>query len=573
MGDDERIERLETVVRELSERVARLEGRAAPVAPAAPPPTRVPPRAPAPAPAGPALDLEDLLGGRVLAWVGSVAVLLGIVFFLATAIRRGWIDEPTRTVLAFLGSTLLVLAGVWLYERKGRTEAALAAVAAGLAGLYATLVVATQVYELVSSELGLACAGVAGAAGTALAVRWSSTVVAAIGLLGALLAPVLVDAGTSSAALLFMGVALAATIAVLVWQKWNWLGLAAFVVSAPQLIAWLDDANSLVLELAALGVFWALFVVAAVGYELRTRTPEQLPYASWLLLLLDVVLVSGGGYAILDDAGHGDAAIAWVLGLAVVHVGLGTLVLRAAVNREIGSLLVGVGLALSAIAFADALDGPVLVAGWAAQAVVLAYLSSRAGADAARAGSNADRLALASGAYLALCVGHVLAFEAPPDSLSVGVVDLGEAAVALALVAGAALAVGRLLRERVPKAHRLAVGLATAALVYLGSVAIVDRWGVDADGSRRQAGQVWLSAYWTGLGLVGVVVGLARDLRELRLAALGLLGVAATKVFLYDLAQLDEIYRVLSFVALGLLLLAGAFAYGRARRTGGGGTA
>ena len=36
---------------------------------------------------------------------------------------------------------------------------------------------------------------------------------------------------------------------------------------------------------------------------------------------------------------------------------------------------------------------------------------------------------------------------------------------------------------------------------------------------------------------------------------------------LFDLAALDSIYRVLSFLALGMLLLAGAFAYQRLRVT------
>ena len=35
------------------------------------------------------------------------------------------------------------------------------------------------------------------------------------------------------------------------------------------------------------------------------------------------------------------------------------------------------------------------------------------------------------------------------------------------------------------------------------------------------------------------------------------------KVWTYDLAELEELPRALSFVALGLLLLAGAFAYQR----------
>jgi uncharacterized membrane protein len=41
------------------------------------------------------------------------------------------------------------------------------------------------------------------------------------------------------------------------------------------------------------------------------------------------------------------------------------------------------------------------------------------------------------------------------------------------------------------------------------------------------------------------------------------------KVFLYDMAALQAEYRVLSFVVLGLLLLAGAYAYQRMRRGAG----
>src|SRR5712672_135056 len=62
-------------------------------------------------------DLEQVLGGRVLAWVGGIAVVLAAVFFLVMAVHNGWIDEATRVVFAFLASTVLVAAGVWLYEQ------------------------------------------------------------------------------------------------------------------------------------------------------------------------------------------------------------------------------------------------------------------------------------------------------------------------------------------------------------------------------------------------------------------------------------------------------------------------
>ena len=92
--------------------------------------------------------------------------------------------------------------------------------------------------------------------------------------------------------------------------------------------------------------------------------------------------------------------------------------------------------------------------------------------------------------------------------------------------------------------------------------------GIVADTTSRSLpiGYV-LSAFWAGLGLVAIVVGLVRDVRELRYGGLALLGLGVAKLFLYDLAELNEIYRVLSFVAVGLLLLTGAYAYQRVRST------
>ena len=49
------------------------------------------------------------------------------------------------------------------------------------------------------------------------------------------------------------------------------------------------------------------------------------------------------------------------------------------------------------------------------------------------------------------------------------------------------------------------------------------------------------------------------------LTGAGVLTLAVGKVFLVDLAHLESIWRVGSFLAVGLLLLAGAFAYQRAR--------
>lgn len=508
---------------------------------------------------------EELFGGRVLAWVGGLATLLGMVFLVGIAIERGWIDESMRLALGFLGSTSLLLAGFWLYERRGHTEAALAAVGSGLAGLYATLLVGTQAYDLIPSYIGLACAALVGVVGVAIAVRWKSVIVAAIGILGGLSAPALVGTGTSGVSVAFMAIALATAVGVLLWQRWNWLSLGAFLISAPQLLIWVSANQDEHLP-AALGVlvgFWALYLVAAIGYELRARTRDQLPVSSLFVLLADVALIAASGYFALEQTGHPNAAAAWLLGMAAGHILLGALALRQPLSPEIGSLLIAVGMGLSALGFADALDGPVLAVGWAMQAAVLAYMATRASRDPGLLGSSAQRLLIGAGASLGLALGHVLLFEAPPDAIVAGVDDLSEALLGLGACAAAAL-YGRLaLREIDPRFGYVCEAVAAFSLLYLGSVTIVDTLGVADSGDTRQIGQALLSAFWAVAGLGAVLYGLLRDVQRFRLAGLALLALAIAKVYTYDLAELEQLPRVLSFIALGLLLLVGAFAYQR----------
>ena len=53
----------------------------------------------------------------------------------------------------------------------------------------------------------------------------------------------------------------------------------------------------------------------------------------------------------------------------------------------------------------------------------------------------------------------------------------------------------------------------------------------------------------------------------LRLTGLALFAVVAWKVFFVDLARLEQIYRIVAFIVLGLLALVGAYAYMRFQQT------
>lgn len=77
-----------------------------------------------------------------------------------------------------------------------------------------------------------------------------------------------------------------------------------------------------------------------------------------------------------------------------------------------------------------------------------------------------------------------------------------------------------------------------------------------------------VSILWTLFALFFLVHGLRRDAPAWRYAGLALLAVVVAKVFLFDLAELSSVFRIVAFIVLGLLVISGAYLYLRFRQAG-----
>lgn len=88
-----------------------------------------------------------------------------------------------------------------------------------------------------------------------------------------------------------------------------------------------------------------------------------------------------------------------------------------------------------------------------------------------------------------------------------------------------------------------------------------------ADGTTLQnlelAKQLSLSVVWALYASGMLIVGQMRGLRLLRVMALALLSITAVKVFIWDLSSLDRVYRIISFIMLGAILLVVSYFYQR----------
>ena len=407
---------------------------APPAAPLPPRPAAVPPQRREPQPA---ISLEDLLGGRVLAWAGGLSLFAGLLFLLVIAVSRGWIGEEARTALAASVSLGLLALGVRTYEYRGRTDSALAATAAGIAGLFASVVVAAQVYELIPVTAGLVIAFAVAATATWLAIRWEAPGIAALGILGAVLAPALVGAGLSLILTAFLFAATGSAVGVLVWQRWTWLAFGTFGLATPQWVGWLlTEQPSATAALVALIGFGVLAVAAAVGFELSTRS-DKLAIPSHVLLLFNALVLAWAGWLALSEAAGDTAGHAWLAGLALVHLAVAATGERfARVSHELALASAAIGIVLADVAFASAVDGLPLVAGWAVSGVAMAAL-----ARTATQRLDSDFALTGLGAHLGLALAHALVYDAPMAA------DGGvAAAAALVLVAAGCFVSARLAR-------------------------------------------------------------------------------------------------------------------------------
>ncbi|HEX8668691.1 MAG TPA: DUF2339 domain-containing protein [Allosphingosinicella sp.] len=291
---------------------------------------------------GRGFGFEELFGRRLPIWAGGVTLAVAGVLIVRYSIEAGLLSPLIRFVSGLLfGSLLTAGAEIALRSedrvRDPRVRQALSG--AGIATLYASILVAANVYALIGPVVALAAmAGVTGLA-MALSLRFGAPS-ALLGLVGGLAAPALVGAGAPNVPLLtvYLALAVGGLTVLSRTQRWMWLGASALVGglgwgAALLLGGMLDTAASLSIGLYLLVVGIALPLVAApIGAGRLMRIGGSIAAAAQM-----AALVATGGFSLLHWGLFGliSIAILWlsrreeglarlaVVGLALVLLLLG----------------------------------------------------------------------------------------------------------------------------------------------------------------------------------------------------------------------------------------------------------
>lgn len=253
---------------------------------------------------------------------------------------------------------------------------------------------------------------------------------------------------------------------------------------------------------------------------------------------------------------------AFALLLALGHAAVGAWLARFAPEDVLERLIqFAVGATLLASAAALQLHGSTITIAWAVEGALLLWIGLHV---------SDGRVRTYSLALLAIATARVLILDL--SSGEAGAPLLFNAMMLAGAVVVAALGLSAALysrhRDRLSELEAPVFGVLTMAANGVALLFIsVDVWrwtGLHwGAGGHQSAQQLSLSLVWTAYALVAISLGIWRRTKMVRVFAMGLLYLAIAKVFLLDLAGLEQPFRIVSFFVLGLILLVVSLLYTR----------
>ncbi len=257
-----------------------------------------------------AFNWEMFMGAKLFAWLGGLALFLGVAFFVKYSFDHGWIPPEVRVALGFVTGAGLIIGGIKLI-RKGYTAPAQSMVAAGVVSLYAVTFACNSIYHFAffGTVPTFLLMVLITATAFVLAVRLPAQVVAILGMLGGFLTPVLLSTGVDNPGGLFGYLALLDIGLVAVALRTGWRHLVPLSAGGTVLmmIGWSEKFFTPAKGPVAMTIclaFSALYLAAAAWARRReissrafSLTAAALPFVGFAFALFFLAYPSLAGRA------------------------------------------------------------------------------------------------------------------------------------------------------------------------------------------------------------------------------------------------------------------------------------
>ncbi|MFA5143594.1 MAG: DUF2339 domain-containing protein [Candidatus Omnitrophota bacterium] len=522
-------------------------------------------------------DFESTIGLVWLNRIGLLAVFLGVAFFLKYAFDNRWIGELGRVIIGLMVGFGMI-AGSEFARRKRYEIMAQGLHGGGVAILYLSIFAAFGFYHLIGqlpaflfmTIVTLYCGFWSTRTG------WISSAV--IGLVGGFCTPLLIGPEKISAVILFSYVILLdlGVLFISLYKKWGALNMGSFFLTQAFYYAWYASdytRDELPVALSFVTAFFVIFSLLSIVRNLIYK--EKSDQTDVVLILANGIIYFVGLYYILQPFA-GTLPGLLPLALACVYTAFSCSALKRCRDDK-AVILSYVGLSVIFVTTAIPLQlkyGWVAIS-WAIEAFVLTWLGFSLRFRAIRKG------ALIIG-IIALLKLLLFDYSYSASDFGINTFLLNERMfvyLAVILIIFAAAGLYRKNKDGMEEGEKqmpvilvlaanfvMLVQLSVEVKTYFAHIAYLKAASPVAGflteyGKFFSARELTLSILWVIYALVLVTIGIYRKFRALRIMALVLFGIAILKIFLVDLSQLDRMYRIVSFVSVGVVLIVASFFY------------
>jgi len=524
-------------------------------------------------------NLESKIGKLWFSWIGIIAILGAVSYFLKLAFDSGMIGPLGRVAIGIVAGTLVVL---WSerFRRKRQAFFSYSLKAVGIGVLYFSLWGA-HYFNLIPVEAVFAAMIIVTSATVVMAFAQDAQILALYALIGGFLSPVLVSTGKNEEIVLFTYVAILdlGVLALAVLKPWRRLLWGSFIGTIILYVGWGAEHYSRSERPTTL-VFASIFaaIFAAIPLVTPYYRSSKFPGPSITLTLLPFFNAAGFFLALYAMYEEETATLTWfALGLAAIYLAISNVFMRRFAEKDtrkvVALLHVAIAIAFITIAIPLKLNAHWIIIGWLIESAVLLWIS--------------DRTKIAVLRYLAvtilvLAIFRVFVFDSSEMAARlVFNARFATYAVAVAVLGGIIILGSReVSKTESGKTGKWAIRLAGVVLTVLVLVSLTleahDYFSRQSMATTLYDGRNWelymqneiaerfsYSIIWLVVGAALMVTGFWKRSAFVRWQALVLIAFTIGKVLLYDSSELNRVYRVVSFLVLGIVLLGISYAYQR----------
>jgi uncharacterized membrane protein len=551
---------------------------------------------------------EERVGGKLFARIGIIALVLGISFFLKYAFDNNWIGETGRVIMGIIAGIVLLGIGektIRKYPAYGQLISG-----GGIAVLYLSIFAAFNFYHLISQFPAALFMVLITAIGVTLSIRYDSMPLIIWAIIGGFSTPFLINSGENQLFSLFSYVLLLdlAILSVSIFKKWREVNILGFIGTSIIFLSWIAShytKEQLIPTMFFATLFFLVYSLSSLIYNLIWK--EKSSGTEQSLTLLSAVSYFFVSFALLNGDYHE------FMGFFACFLALYYLIWAYSVRQitpeddNLYNFLALLTIGFITLAIPIQFHGNVITLGWIIEALILFFIGIK---------TRVELIKILSIVVYALVVFRLFFLDSQME-MNQPLFLLNERFFTFFL-ATAASYFGAFLflsqaSDDTEKNKFATIKQYVAILIIMANVftifsvsqeilgyygrqiseiqtkkmSTIDRYysdrsdrsqfqnrsilpdgypadyqnDIEAVDKLKNRRDISLSLFWLVYAMAVLAVGFWKKYKAVRLGGILLLLLSILKLFFYDLWSLGTLYRIISSISLGVVLLLISFAY------------